>query len=66
MAIHEMGDCAMADVIPSKLAGANRAEKNAWRRYAAAKDDNWREAFGKWVEARDASLATWANEITSR
>ena len=56
----------MPDVIPSKYAKAKLAEKDAWQRYAAAKGDNWREAFAKWVDARDASLATWANEVTSR
>ncbi len=56
----------MADVIPSKLARAKLSEKEAWQRYAEAKGDNWREAFAKWVEARDASMAAWADEVTSR
>jgi hypothetical protein len=61
-----MGDCAMPDMIPSKLAKAKLSEKDAWQRYAEAKDDTWREAFTKWVEARDASLAAWADEVASR
>jgi len=36
--------------------------KEVWQRYTEAKDYNWREAFGGWVEARDASLAAWASE----
>jgi hypothetical protein len=56
----------MPNVIPSKLAGAKLAEKDAWQLYAAAKSDNWREAFVKWVEARDASLAAWTDEASSR
>ncbi len=43
----------MPVVIPSRFAEAKLAEKIAWQRYAAAKDDNWREALAKWVEARD-------------
>ena len=56
----------MPDEIPSKLAKAKLSEKDAWQRYAAAKGDNWREAFAKWVEARDASLAAWVDEVASR
>jgi hypothetical protein len=56
----------MTDVSPSKLARAKLSEKDAWQRYAEAKDDSWREAFAKWKEARDASLAAWADEVTSR
>jgi hypothetical protein len=56
----------MPDEIPSKLSKAKLSEKDAWQRYAAAKGDNWREAFAKWVEARDASLAAWIDEVTSR
>ena len=56
----------MPEVIPSTLAMAKRLEKEAWQRYAAAKGDNWREAFDKWVEARDASLAAWADEVAGR
>jgi hypothetical protein len=61
-----MGDFAMPDMSPSKLAKAKLSEKEAWQRYAAAKADDWREAFVKWVEARDASMAAWADEVTSR
>ena len=56
----------MPDEIPSKLAKAKLSEKDAWQRYAAAKGDNWREAFVKWVEARDAPLAAWVDEVASR
>jgi hypothetical protein len=66
MAINDIGASTMSDVIPSKLAMAKQSEKDAWRRYAEAKGDNWREAFDKWVEARDASLAAWAGEFASR
>jgi len=54
-----MGDFAMPDMSPSKLAKAKLSEKEAWQRYAAAKADDW-------VEARDASMAAWADEVTSR
>ena len=60
------GDCAVPDLIPSKLAMAKLSEREAWQRYAAAKDDNWREAFAKWVEARDATVAAWADEVAGR
>lgn len=66
MAVHDMGDCAVTEVIPSKLARAKLSEKDAWQRYAEAKGDNWREAFVKWVEARDASMAAWVDEVTNR
>jgi hypothetical protein len=56
----------MPDVIPSKLARAKLAEKDAWQRYAEAKGDDWRDAFAKWTDARDASLAAWADEVSSR
>ncbi|HEX4043693.1 MAG TPA: hypothetical protein VHY10_18495 [Xanthobacteraceae bacterium] len=56
----------MPDVIPLKLAAAKLSEKEAWQRYAEAKDDSWREAYAQWVEARDASLAAWADEVSSR
>ena len=56
----------MPEVIPSKLATAKLSEKDAWQRYAEAKDDSWREAYAKWVEARDASLAAWADEVSGR
>lgn len=55
----------MSDVILSKLASAKLSEKVAWRRYAEAKGDNWREAFANWVDARDASLAAWIDEVSS-
>jgi len=56
----------MPDVIPLKLAAAKLSEKEAWQRYAEAKDDSWREAYDLWVEARDASLAAWAEEVSTR
>jgi uncharacterized protein (DUF2237 family) len=56
----------MPDAIPSKLARAKLSEKDAWQRYAEAKGDNWREAFARWQEARDASLAAWMDEVASR
>jgi hypothetical protein len=56
----------MPDLLASKLAKAKLFEKDAWQRYAEAKDDSWREAFTKWVEARDASLAAWADEVAGR
>jgi hypothetical protein len=59
-----MGDCAIPVVIPSRFAEAKLAEKIAWQRYAAAKDDGWREALAKWVEARDETTAAWTDEVT--
>jgi hypothetical protein len=56
----------MPDVILSKLAAAKLSEKDAWQRYAEAKGDNWRDAFAKWVEARDASLEAWTSEVAGR
>jgi hypothetical protein len=56
----------MSDLILSRLTKAKLFERDAWRRYAEAKDDSWREAFAKWVEARDASWAAWADEVTDR
>ena len=53
----------MPSVLPSSVADAKLAEKKAWRRYAEAKDDNWREAFAEWVEARDALLAAYADAL---
>jgi hypothetical protein len=47
----------MPSVLPSSVADAKLAEKKAWRRYAEARDDNWREALAEWAEARDALLA---------
>ena len=63
MALPDMGDCAMPVVIRSRFAEAKLAEKIAWQRYAEAKDDNWREALAKWVEARDATTAAWVDEV---
>jgi hypothetical protein len=56
----------MSDVIPSKLSGAERSEKDAWRRYAEAKGDDWRQAYTQWVEARDAALVAWTDEFNIR
>jgi uncharacterized protein (DUF2237 family) len=56
----------MFDVIPSNLARAKLSEKDSWQRYAEAKGDNWREAFARWQEAREASLAVWMDEVASR
>jgi hypothetical protein len=56
----------MPDAIPSKLAKAKMSEKDAWQRYADAKGDNWREAFDRWLETRDASLAAWMDAVASR
>ena len=56
----------MPDAISSKLAQAKMSEKDAWQRYADAKGDNWREAFERWLEARDASLAAWMDEVAGR
>jgi hypothetical protein len=53
----------MRAVIPSRFGEAKLAEKIAWQRYAEAKDDNWREALAKWVEARDETTAAWADEV---
>jgi hypothetical protein len=61
-----MGAAIVRDAIPSKLAKAKLSEKEAWQRYAEAKGDDWREAFDKWAEARDASLAAWVDEVSSR
>jgi len=53
-------------MIPSKLARAKLSEKDSWQSYAEAKGDNWREAFARWKEAREASLAAWMDEVASR
>jgi hypothetical protein len=45
----------MQAVLPSRIADAQLAEKDAWKRYAAAKGDNWPAAFAEWVEAREAT-----------
>jgi hypothetical protein len=55
----------MPPVLPSSVADAKLAEQKAWRRYAAARDNDWREAFAEWVEARDALLAAHAEEAAS-
>jgi hypothetical protein len=52
----------MQSVLPSRIADAQLAEKAAWKRYAAAKGDNWRAAFDEWAEAREAVLETYLNE----
>lgn len=56
----------MPYVVPSKYADAKLAEKDAWRRYADAKGDNWREAFYEWTEARDATFAAWIDEVAGQ
>ena len=56
----------MSEVIPSNLARAELSEKDAWQRYAGAKGDDWREAFAKWIEARDAALIAWTDEFAIR
>jgi hypothetical protein len=56
----------MQSVLPSRIADAELAEKDAWKRYAAAKGDNWRAAFAEWVEARDATLEAYLDEAASR
>jgi hypothetical protein len=61
-----VGDRAMPDEMSSKVARAKLSEKKAWLRYAEAKGDDWKEAFAEWVEARDASVAAWADEVSSR
>jgi hypothetical protein len=66
MVVRDVGDYAMSDVIPSKLTRAKLSEKDAWQCYAEAKGDDWREAFARWLEARDASLAAWMDEVASR
>ena len=55
----------MPSVLPSRVADAKLAEKEAWQRYAEARGDNWREAFAEWVKARDATLAAYADEAAS-
>ena len=44
----------MSYVLPSRVADAKLAEKDAWRRYAEARGDNWREVLAEWVKAREA------------
>jgi hypothetical protein len=52
----------MHSVLPSRFAEAKLAKKEAWERYAAAKDDNWRTALAEWVEARAETLAAQIDE----
>jgi hypothetical protein len=52
----------MQSVLPSRIADAQLAEKDAWKRYAAEKGDNWRVAFDKWAEAREATLEAYLDE----
>ena len=56
----------MQSVLPSRIADAALAEKDAWKRYAAAKGDNWRAAFAEWVEARGATLEAYLDEAATR
>ncbi len=52
----------MQPVLPSRIADAQLAENDAWKRYAAAKGDNWREALAEWAEAREATLTAYLDE----
>jgi hypothetical protein len=52
----------MQPVVPSRIADAEMAERDAWKRYAAAKGDNWRGAFDEWGEAREAILEVYLDE----
>ena len=56
----------MPDVIVSRFAETELAEKVAWKRYAEAKGDNWRDALSEWVQARDASYAAWVDAVSTR
>ena len=56
----------MQDVLPSRIADAKLAEKDAWKRYAAAKGDNWRAALAEWVEAREETLEAYLDEAANR
>jgi hypothetical protein len=56
----------MPDVIPSPLSSAQLSEKDAWLRYAAAKGDDWPEAYAKWVDARDCALSAWTDAFADR
>jgi len=49
-------------VLPSRIADTQLAEKDAWKRYAAAKDDKWRAALAEWAEAREATLEAYLDE----
>ena len=55
----------MSSLLPTMIAAAKLAEKDAWQRYAEAKGDNWREALAEWVKAREATLAAYADEAAS-
>jgi hypothetical protein len=52
----------MQVVLPSRIAGAQLAENDAWKRYAAAKGADWRAAFAEWAEAREATLTAYLDE----
>jgi hypothetical protein len=56
----------MQSVLPSRIADAALAEKDAWKRYAAAKGDNWRAALAEWVEAREETLEAYLDEAANR
>jgi len=56
----------MQSVRPSRIADAKLAENDAWKRYAAAKGDNWRAALAEWVEARATTLAAYLDEAAGR
>ena len=56
----------MQSVLPSRIADAALAEKDAWKRYAAAKGDNWRAALAEWVEAREETLGAYLDEAANR
>jgi hypothetical protein len=55
----------MPSVLPPSVADAKLTEQKALRRYAEARDNDWREALAEWVEARDALLAAYAEEAAS-
>ncbi len=52
----------MQSVLPSRIADAALAEKDAWKRYAAAKGEYWRAALAEWEEAREATLEAYLDE----
>ena len=56
----------MQSVLPSRIADAELAEKDAWKGYAAAKGDDWRAAFAEWAEAREATLTAYLDEAATR
>ena len=55
----------MRSVLPSRIADAKLAENDAWKRYAAAKGDDWHAALAEWVEAREATLEAYLDEAAS-